>query len=81
MSQAYGTSSMVCGILALILCWIPYFSIPLGILSIIFFAVSKKKRENTGMAVAGLVTGIIGTVIGAVLFVFALLVVAAVSTL
>ena len=54
-----GVSSMVLGILSLVFCWVPGIGIVLGIIAI---ANAKKDEEGMlpGMAVAGLVCGIVG---------------------
>jgi hypothetical protein len=70
-----GIAGGVCGIVAVVLCWIPfvdYISIILGALAIIFGALGVR-HANThggagkGMAITGIVTGIVALVI-AVLF-------------
>lgn len=65
-----GVVSLIFGILAVILCWIPGINIVgviLGVLSIVLGAVGKsvanKKGKPTGVATAGLVLGIIATAI------------------
>lgn len=57
-------ASMVLGIVALVLsCCVPYLPIVLALLAVVLGAVSlAKKMGGTGMAVAGLVCGIIGLV-------------------
>ncbi len=60
--------SMILGIVSIIVCCcIPYFSLILSIIAIIFAIVGKKKSGKfDGFAVAGLTLGIIGTVFGLV---------------
>ncbi|TEU04844.1 MAG: DUF4190 domain-containing protein [Dehalococcoidia bacterium] len=59
-------ASIVCGILSLVFFWVPLFGFLLGIIAIIFGAVAIRQigREpnlgGRGMAVAGLVCGIVG---------------------
>ncbi len=59
-----GVASMVLSIIALVLAvimpYLFYVTVPLGIVSIILAAVAKKKAPN-GKATAGLVMGIIAT--------------------
>ncbi len=67
-------TSLVLGIAALLTCWLTFPGIILGILAVIFggigFARARADRvSNKGMAVAGLITGVIGAVIGTVLLV------------
>lgn len=70
-------ASMVCGILSLVFFWVPLFrflQFPIGIIAIIFGAVAIRQigREpnlgGRGMAIAGLVCGIVG-VAGWVIFI------------
>ncbi|MFH1400808.1 MAG: DUF4352 domain-containing protein [Nanoarchaeota archaeon] len=65
-SKSFGIAGMVLGILGLLLFLAPYIGIVFSILAIVFYAL-QKKREPTGPAMAGLVTGIIGTVLNAIM--------------
>lgn len=64
-SNGYGVTSLVLGIISIILCWIPIFGLVSGILGIIF-ATKQKNIFPTGMATSGLVTSIIGTIFSAI---------------
>ena len=71
-----GVASLVMGILALVVCWIPCFSdwaILFAILGIIFGAVgivkAKKTSKGKGLSIAGLVCSIVATTV-VVLWVF-----------
>ena len=75
-NNAWGIVSLVCGILGLVLFIMPYFSIWFSIFGIIGFGMQKKYNNINGMAIAGLVTGIIGTVIS---FMILLLLIVALS--
>ena len=58
---------MVCGIVSIILVFIPYariISLVVAIVAIIFAAMGMKDQTNNGMAIAGLVCGIVGAVFG-----------------
>ena len=64
-------AALVCGILGLVGGWIPvvgYFTLVLAILGIVFGAkgmkIAKVTGEGKGLATAGLVLGIVGTVFG-----------------
>ena len=70
-SNGMAVAGLVCGILGIIASWIPvvcFFTLIISVLGIIFGASGVKKARFTGtgngMAVAGLVCGIIGTVFG-----------------
>ncbi|MGM1021548.1 MAG: DUF4190 domain-containing protein [Bacillota bacterium] len=65
-------ASMVLGILNLMLVFMPYISVILGIIAIVLSAISFKEirrygENGKGMAVAGLVCGIVGTSIGLII--------------
>src|SRR5437667_288484 len=66
-------AGMVLGICALVLCWIPFLNWVLALLGIIFGAlgVSRGNKVGTGkgMAIAGLICGIIGALLGVALVV------------
>ncbi len=60
--QGLAITSLVLGILAIITCLVWYIGIVLGVLAIIFGAVSVKKRGRK-KAIAGIVTGSIGVIL------------------
>jgi hypothetical protein len=80
-----GVAAGVCGIIALALCWIPfidYVSIVVGALAIIFGVIgvrtaNRRGGAGKGMAVAGIVCGVVGL---AIAFIFLLLIYALVSS-
>lgn len=51
-------ASMILGIVSVVLCCVWYISVPCSVLAIIFGIIGKKKGGR-GMAIAGLVLGII----------------------
>jgi hypothetical protein len=62
-------SSLVCGIISVVLCWLPLAGLILGIVAIVHSRKAKAginsrpdAYEGGGMAVGGLVCGIVGTV-------------------
>lgn len=67
-------ASLILGICSIVFCWIPIFAIVLGgvALAIGIVAILKMKRFNTknGMAIAGLVTAIIGFIISIIITIF-----------
>jgi len=74
----------VCGIIAVVLCWIPfvdYVSIVLGVLAIIFGILGVRRADaygsGRGMAITGIVCGSVGL---AIAFLFLLLIYAVVTT-
>jgi uncharacterized protein DUF4190 len=65
--NSFAVAALVLGILAIVLSWTVWLGVLLGILAIIFgvLGISRANNEgapNKGMAVAGLVTGIIGLI-------------------
>jgi hypothetical protein len=74
-TSGMAVASLVLGICALVLFWIPWLGFLLGILAIIFggLALSQIRKEPSlggqGMAVAGLVCGIIGIAIWLILII------------
>jgi hypothetical protein len=75
--NGFGVASLVVSIFGFIFLLMPYFGIVLSVLGIVFGYVQKRKFSN-GVATAGLILGIIGTVINAiVLFVVLIILFAA----
>lgn len=70
--KGLATASLVCSIFSIILFYMGLFSvfgIILGIIAIVTGACAKKKGFVGGMATAGLVMGIIGTVLSCIFFI------------
>jgi len=69
MGKGYGIASLVLGIISIIFCLLGYLPLICGILAIVFATIhykkEGKKKEGHGLATAGLVTGIIGTLFSA----------------
>ena len=61
-----GVAGFVTGLLGLIFCWVPFLGIVLALLGVIMGGVGittgKKKGASTGLAIAGLVLGIIALI-------------------
>ena len=55
----FGVTALVLGIVAVFLCWIPLFGLILPILAMIFGGIGIYLHNGRGMAVAGLVLGIV----------------------
>lgn len=65
-------ASMVCGIVALVMCCMGL-SLPLGALAILFAILSRRKGQTmNSMSIAGIVTGIIGLLLGIVIMLYSL---------
>lgn len=62
--SAFAITSLVTGIIAFLVGWIFFLSIPIGAVAVVFGALGLKKKDNKGLAIAGLVTGIVGLVFG-----------------
>ena len=85
--NAFSITALVCGILGVIGAFIPfvtYVAWLIGILGIVFGALGMKRSKETntgfGLAVAGLVLGIIGAVIGSIGFIFLVILAALVTS-
>lgn len=73
-SNVGGIVGLVCGIISIVVFWVPWFNIVsliLGIVGIVFSVKGRKTAPagKTGMATAGLVLAIIGTVLSGIGFV------------
>ena len=65
-AKGMSIAAMVCGIIGLVLCWIPFVGLIINAMAIIFYILSRKETPN-GMATAGLVCGIIGLVVALIM--------------
>lgn len=66
-ASSFDTASLSCGIASLVLCCCTYLSIALGILGVVFAFVGRKHSgKMSGMALAGLICGVVGALLGAV---------------
>jgi len=70
-SIAWGITSLATGVLSLPLVFAPYFGLPLAIFAIVANHL-QKKRQPSGMGTAGMICGIIGIVINAIMSIFLL---------
>jgi hypothetical protein len=75
-SNGIGTAGFVLGLLGLILCWFPFVGLALGVLGVILSGVGmsngRRTGAPTGLAVAGLVLGLISLIpSGIILFTLA----------
>jgi len=66
MGKGYGVSALVLGICSIVFCFFGYLPLIAGILAIVFAIMhynrETKAKEGHGVATAGLVTGIVGTI-------------------
>jgi lysylphosphatidylglycerol synthetase-like protein (DUF2156 family) len=70
-------AALVMGILAVVLCFIPFLSWILGLLGVIFGAVGMSKAnkiggKGKGLAITGLILGVLGLIIGVAIFIWAI---------
>jgi hypothetical protein len=59
-------AAMVCGIVGLVFSFVPclgMYAIPVTLVAVILGVLGMKKEKGKGMAIAGLITGIVGTLI------------------
>ena len=58
-SIGWGVSSLVTGLVGILMVFAPYFGLPLSIVAIVS---SIKQKPNSGLSTAGLVLGILGVI-------------------
>ena len=68
-----GIAGLVLGILSLVLCWVPILDIIFAITGIILSAVGIARNNKKGCGIGGLVTSIIGFVLGVIMTLIILL--------
>ena len=70
-SSGSGVAAMVCGIIALILCWVPFIGLVFGIVAMVLGGKGMRTlpQGKKGMAIAGFVMGIIGLVVGVIILI------------
>ncbi|MFJ6499850.1 DUF4190 domain-containing protein [Streptomyces virginiae] len=71
-SNGFGVTALVLGILAVVGCITSFFALALGIAAVVFGVLGRGKAsrgeaDNGGMALAGIILGAIGIVLGAVM--------------
>ncbi len=65
-SKGYAITSMVLGIVSLVVCCLPYITVPAALIGLIFGIVSLKGGYGgRGMAIAGIVTSSVAIALGA----------------
>ncbi|MBE6071556.1 MAG: DUF4190 domain-containing protein [Clostridium butyricum] len=69
-------TSLVLGIMSCILCFSPMYSIITGLISLILAIISLiQKRIGYGLAIAGIITSVIGIILGGIFFILYVLVI------
>ena len=66
-------AGLVLGIISLVLCWVPVVGPFLAVLGIIFSAVGLAGKKRKGISIGGLVTSIIGLIVGVIITIAMLL--------
>jgi hypothetical protein len=66
-----GVAGFVTGLVGLVLCWVPWFGMILGLVGVVLGGIGisqgKKKGAPTGLAIAGLVCGVLAVLVWLVL--------------
>jgi hypothetical protein len=83
-SNGIGVGGFVCGLVGLILCWVPWFGMLLGLVGVVLSGIGisqgKKKGASIGLSIAGLVCGILAVLVWIVLLAFVVSVASQFST-
>jgi hypothetical protein len=83
-SNGIGVAGFVCGLVGLILCWVPWFGMLLGLVGVVLSGIGisqgKKKGASIGLSIAGLVCGILAVLVWIVLLAFVVSVASQFST-
>lgn len=67
-SRGMCVASMVLGILSIVFCVVPFLSVPFGIVGLILGVISRHKDNSSAIAIAGIVTSIVGVALCVVIF-------------
>lgn len=65
--SGFAVTGLVLGIISVLLCWIPFLDLLLGILAFIFSIIGFKKSTKQGVAIAGIIFSSISILVGLVL--------------
>ncbi|MEV6951494.1 DUF4190 domain-containing protein [Streptomyces sp. NPDC051183] len=76
-SNGFGTAALVLGIISVVACITSFFAIAIGIAAVVFGALGRGKANrgestNGGMALAGIILGAVGIVLGGLMLVIAI---------
>lgn len=77
--KGFNITSLVLGIISVVFCCTWYVVLPTGIMAIIF-SIAGKKYGGKGMGTAGMILGIIGLVLCVLIWVYAFLMIGAVTS-
>ncbi len=73
--QGLAITSLVTGVVGLLLCLIPGLGIVLGVAAVIFGIIALRRRQNKGMALGGLITGALAAVINTIMIIGLILII------
>ena len=83
-SNGLGVGGFVTGLVGLVLCWVPWFGMLLGLVGVVLSGIGisqgKKKGASIGLSIAGLVCGILAVLVWIVLLAFVVSVASQFST-
>lgn len=71
-SNGKATAALVCGILAIVMCWAPLFGIILGVVALVMASKAIKLSGKSGKVTAGRICGLAGIILSVIMFVLAL---------
>lgn len=74
-----GIAALVLGILAIVFCWLPIVGIALGIIAIVLGIIGRNEQKK-GLAIGGIVAGVVGFIISALFALFAIWAVSAATS-
>jgi hypothetical protein len=69
-AQGLAITALVLGIVALVTGWIPGWGVLVGLAAIVFGIIALAKRQGKGMAIGGIVTGVLGLLSSVLIIVF-----------
>jgi disulfide bond formation protein DsbB len=64
--KGMAVASMVLGIVSIALCLYWFIAFPAGVVAIVLAVIARRNNVGGGFALAGLITGIVGTAVGVI---------------
>src|ERR1035437_5368258 len=64
-------TSMILGIVSVALCLYWFIALPAGIVAVVLGVIARKRGVGAGLALAGIITGAIGAVLGLIMMILA----------